>query len=42
MSSSDAGETRVRAMTWALDEVAMPDIFPRDGVAADEFPEPDN
>ena len=32
----------MRAMTWALDEFAMPDIFPMDGVAADEYREPDN
>jgi flagellar assembly protein FliH len=42
MSSSDAGETRVRAMTWALDEFAMPDIFPMDGAEAEEYAEPDN
>jgi flagellar assembly protein FliH len=31
----------VRAMTWALDEFAMPDIFPMDGDAAEEYEAPE-
>lgn len=32
----------MHAMTWALDEFAMPDIFPMDGVASRELAEPDD